>query len=305
MPFRCAAGRRAEDLRPLAVAHNTHYMIVDRGGGTPVVVIPGAQGRWEWMEPAIDALARRCRVITFSLADEPTCGAPFDERRGFWCYVDQVGAALNAAGVDQAVVCGVSYGGLIAAAFAARHPERVSALVMVSAVPPSWRPDRRVRFYLRAPRLLMPLFVIGSLRLYPEIAAANSSPIGGLSTGLAHAWRAVTHMLSPTRMARRVRLLQSVDLREELGRVRRPTLVITGEAGLDRVVRVEATREYLRVWPHARVETIARTGHLGLSTRPDEFARLVASFAEHPGETDNRDLSRPCRDDRLEERAPH
>src|SRR5688572_19330669 len=57
--------------------------IIDHGGGTPIVVIPGAQGRWEWMKPAIDALARRCRVITFSLADEPTCGAPFDPHDGF------------------------------------------------------------------------------------------------------------------------------------------------------------------------------------------------------------------------------
>ena len=50
--------------------------IVDRGGGTPIVVIPGAQGRWEWMKPAIDVLAQRCRVITFSLADEPSADAP-------------------------------------------------------------------------------------------------------------------------------------------------------------------------------------------------------------------------------------
>ena len=37
--------------------------IIDRGGGTPIVVIPGVQGRWEWMTPAIDAMAHRCRVI--------------------------------------------------------------------------------------------------------------------------------------------------------------------------------------------------------------------------------------------------
>ena len=95
--------------------------IIDRGTGTPIVVIPGIQGRWEWMGPAIDALAARCRVITFSLADEPTSGAVFDERRGFWSYVDQISDALDAAGLDRAAICGVSYGGMIAAAFAARH----------------------------------------------------------------------------------------------------------------------------------------------------------------------------------------
>ena len=83
--------------------------IIDRGSGTPVVLVPGIQGRWEWMKPAVDALAARCRVITFSLADEPTCGAPFDDRSGFDCYVRQIGDALDALGLESAIVCGISY----------------------------------------------------------------------------------------------------------------------------------------------------------------------------------------------------
>ncbi len=75
--------------------------IIDRGGGTPIVVVPGIQGRWEWMKPAIDALAQRCRVVTFSLADEPSCGGRFDEAHGFDCYVEQVRDALDAAGIHR------------------------------------------------------------------------------------------------------------------------------------------------------------------------------------------------------------
>src|SRR5688500_11325026 len=146
--------------------------IIDVGSGPPIVIVPGIQGRWEWMKPAVDALATRCRVITFSLADEPTCGGRFDEARGFESYVDQIRHAMDQAEVETAAVCGVSYGGLIAAAFASRHPERVSSLLLVSALPPDWAPDARVRFYLRAPVLLSPLFLVGSLRMYREIAAA-------------------------------------------------------------------------------------------------------------------------------------
>jgi pimeloyl-ACP methyl ester carboxylesterase len=40
------------------------------------------------------------------------------------------------------------------------------------------------------------------------------------------------------------------------------------------------TREYLKLWPHAQSATIARTGHLGMLTRPDEFTRIVAPFVE-------------------------
>ena len=72
--------------------------IIDVGAGTPVVLIPGIQGRWEWMRPAVDALSKQCRVITFSLADEPTSGARFDESAGVWSYVQQVADVLDATG---------------------------------------------------------------------------------------------------------------------------------------------------------------------------------------------------------------
>jgi pimeloyl-ACP methyl ester carboxylesterase len=256
--------------------------MVDVGRGTPVVLVPGIQGRWEWMKPAVDALAPRCRVITFSLADEPSSGARFDARRGFDNYVDQIDDALTAAGLTSAAICGVSYGGLIAAAFAARHPERVRSLIMVSAIPSDWQPDSRVRFYLRAPRLLSPLFCLASLRMYREIAAATPGVLPGVLAALRHGANVLTHMFSPSRMAARVRLLERAGARIDLtghGTVL-PTLIITGEAGLDRVVPVARTREYLKVWPHAEVATLANTGHIGLITRPGAFADLVVPFVE-------------------------
>ena len=252
--------------------------LVDVGTGPPLVIVPGIQGRWEWMKPAIDALATTCRVITFSLADEPTCGATFDPEKGFDCYVDQIGSAMDEAGLDRAVIAGVSYGGLMAAAFAARHPERTSGLVLVSALPPGWKPDARARFFVRRPRLLMPLFMLASLRLYREIAAARPGLVNGASAAAQHAVNVLMHMFSPTRMARRVHLIDSLDLGAELKIVSVPTLVMTGDASLDRVVPVRLTEEYVRIFPHAERVTLNRTGHLGLITRPRDFADAVGAF---------------------------
>ena len=253
--------------------------IIDLGSGTPVVLIPGIQGRWEWMRPAVDALSKQCRVITFSLADEPTSGASFDESAGVWSYVQQVSDVLDARGLREATICGISYGGLIAAAFAARHTDRVSALILMSAIPPSWRPDRRAAFLMRAPMLLSPLFCVGSLRMCPEIFAARGT-LPGVAFTAQHVGNVFANMFSPRLMARRARLVAAHDLQGELERVTRPTLVITGEASLDRVVPVRLTREYLRIWPHATDAVLSHTGHLGPITRPDEFASLVTSFAE-------------------------
>jgi pimeloyl-ACP methyl ester carboxylesterase len=269
--------------------------IIDRGAGPAVVVIPGIQGRWEWMAPAIAALAEHGRVITFSLADEPSARAPFNEQAGFDNYVEQVRTALDQCDVERAAICGVSYGGLIAALFAARYPHRTSSLVLVSALPPSWRPDTRVSFYTRFPWLLTPLFCLASLRLYREIAAANETWLRGIWAASGTASNVLLHMFHPARMARRVHLLSSLFGNEdergridaELRSVKVDTLIVTGEDALERVVPPSATRQYLTLWPHARTMTLARTGHLGLITRSAEFATRVSRFVSESAARDD------------------
>jgi pimeloyl-ACP methyl ester carboxylesterase len=255
--------------------------VIDVGSGAPIVVVPGAQGRWEWQKPGVDALAERCRVLTFSLSDEPSCGGVFDENAGFDCYVEQVRDVLDRAGLQKAAICGVSYGGLIAATFAARYPERTEALVLVSAIPPTWTPNARIRFYTRAPRLLAPLFWVRSpLAMYPEIAAALPNLAERVRLMLTHGWRVVTNPTAPTRMARRVRLLERRISGDSLTDLRVPTLLVTGEAALERIVPPQLTREYQRYLPHARLVTLERTGHIGIVTRPRELAQVIVSFLE-------------------------
>jgi pimeloyl-ACP methyl ester carboxylesterase len=254
--------------------------IIDRGSGIPVVLVPGIQGRWEWMRPAVDALSRRCRVITFSLADEPTSGAPFDERAGFDNYLRHINAVLDATRVSSAIICGISYGGLIAALFGARYPERASGVIVVSAIPPSWRPDSRVRFLMRAPRLLSPLFCVNSMRLFPEMVAAKNGVRSAVPFAVRHVTTVLRYRFSPGLMARRVRLLDGQSFEAEIAHMRTPALIVTGDAGLDRVVPVSLTQDYLRLWPHARATSITQSGHLGSITRPDQFADLAVRFAE-------------------------
>jgi pimeloyl-ACP methyl ester carboxylesterase len=157
----------------------------------------------------------------------------------------------------------------------------VSSVVLVSALPPTWTPDARVRFYLRAPRLLTPLFMLASARMYREIAAATPGRVAGVRAALRYAGTVLAHMFSPTRMARRALLLSTTQpLVPEVSAVDVPTLIVTGEPELDRVVPVALTQEYARWWPHAQQTTLANTGHIGLITRPAEFARVVTEFID-------------------------
>ena len=255
-------------------------MIIDRGAGTPLVLIPGIQGRWEWMAPTVDALASRVRVLTGSLPGDTGATHTIDPALGFDSYTGWIDALLDRTGVARASICGVSFGGWIALHYAAARPDRVTSLTLASTPAPRWRPGCRVEWYLRAPRLLSPVFALTSpVRLYPEIAVAFPRLADRARFAGGHLYRVTRHAMSPVQMAERMRLAATVDFAADCERVRAPVQVVTGESGLDRVVAVESTRAYLDAIPGARYHEIERTGHMGLVTRPERFAGVVADFA--------------------------
>jgi len=253
---------------------------IDTGSGTPLVLIPGVQGRWEWMRPAVEALSRRFRVLSFTLAGERTSAEPLDPHLGFDTFVAQTGRVLDAAAVREAIVCGVSYGGLIALRFAGRHPDRVRGLVLVSAPPPDYRPDAAVEGYLRSPWLMAPLFLLrATARGLREIRCALPTWSARAGAVCRQARNVVLAPTAPDRMSSRVRLLRGVDFMESARRCRRiPTLVITGDPELDGVVDVHGTLRYRDLLENVTVRRIERTGHLGLVLRRNEFVEAIAEF---------------------------
>jgi pimeloyl-ACP methyl ester carboxylesterase len=254
--------------------------IVDKGTGTPIVLIPGLQGRWEWMRPTVEALAKHHRVITFSLCDERTSPFPCDPGKAFENYIEQVDLALDRAGLDQAVIAGVSYGGLIAMEFAARHPERVSGLVLANALHKTWHPNSQQRRFLTSPLLMSPLFVATApIRMRPEMTASFPTLASRLRFTVTYGLSVVTALASPSKMARRIAWADSHHFADAHA-VTAPALIVTGEPGLDRVVPVDVTRRYLAELRSAEYVVLKRTGHNGLVTRPDEFAGVLGRFVD-------------------------
>lgn len=254
---------------------------IDLGRGTPLVLVPGIQGRCEWMRPTAEALSGTFRVLSFTLAGERTSGQPIDRHPGFDSFVVQIDRVLKESGVPDAVICGVSYGGLIALRYAALRPQRVRQLVLVSALAPGYAPDARARRYLRAPRLSAPLFCASVWRhSRAELEAALPSWRQRARFRARQVWMAVSAPVSPVLMRDRIQMLEHVDFAGSAGRVDAPTLVVTGEPALDRVVPVDHTRRYADLLPHAEFARLPHTGHLGVVTRPGAFAAIVSDFVE-------------------------
>ena len=247
--------------------------------GQPLVLIPGIQGRWEYMRSAVEALAESFRVLTFPLCGEPTSGVAFDPRLGLDNYVAQVVAILDLQRIDRAAICGVSFGGLAAVRFAATHPERTAALILASTPGPRWQLRGRHQIYARMPWLFGLLFLAESpFRLRRELAAAFPRRGDRVRFGMQQLRTLIAAPLSLSRMAERARLVATIDCVDDYRRVKAPTLVVTGEPHLDCIVPVESSTEYARLIPGARSAVLERTGHLGSMTRPRAFARLVEEF---------------------------
>jgi pimeloyl-ACP methyl ester carboxylesterase len=252
--------------------------IIDRGSGPPLVLVPGIQGRWEYAQPAIDELARSFRVITFPLCDEPASGCR--RETSLDAFARHIESVLDQVRIDKAIICGVSFGGVIALRFSTLRPNRVLALVLASTPGPDWRLNRRQRIYSRAPRLFGPAFLAETPgRVRAELRQALPSAVERRR----FAWRQLralaTAPLSFSRMAARARLIDGASIARDCSLLAAPTLVITGQPALDHIVPSDGSAAYASLIRHATLTRLAGTGHLGYITKPSVFAAAVSRFA--------------------------
>jgi pimeloyl-ACP methyl ester carboxylesterase len=259
--------------------------ILERGHGEPLVLVPGIQGRWEYLAGAVEQLAEFSRVITFPFSDEAGALASEDQPAGIDRLVDQIAQVLDHLQIPRAAICGVSFGGIVALRFAARHPDRTSALILVSTPGPDFRLRPRHAVYARLPWIFGPMFLLEApFRLRREVAMAIPDRTDRIRFGFQQLTTLLRVRLSLPRMAARALMIASCERARDCAAITAPTLVVHGEASLDHVVQVEGTSEYGRLISNARTRLLERTGHLGSITRPRVFASIVREFLSAAGQ---------------------
>lgn len=131
------------DVRRLRVARPDGAEVVGEviGQSThPLVVLIGGAGcAMDWWRPEFcrQLASRGRRVLRFDQrgTGETTLGQPGRRRDGLPTAVEDVIALLDSAGADDAHWVGFSSGGWVAQLAALDHPDRVSALTLVSTRP--------------------------------------------------------------------------------------------------------------------------------------------------------------------------
>jgi pimeloyl-ACP methyl ester carboxylesterase len=257
-------------------------VISDRGRGPVLVYLPGIDGSGQLLLGTAPRLEERFRLILLRYR----LGA----NRGHRTYSHLASSAIEAVtlrGADRLLLLAESFGGAVALRAALDFPETVAALALVNTFPhfrsrvrlslsrlgtsvtPSW-------LIATGRRILAPWFLFGG----PSERRAIEEFLGGPRPRAASTGRAAqkTWALDEGYPAR-LRMIQGLDLRGELGRVRQPVALFA--SGRDRIVdAVRQAREMASLLPDAELEILEGRGHVVLPVGeidwPARLERLAA-----------------------------
>jgi len=208
---------------------------------------------------------------------------------------DDAAAVLDAAGVANAHVHGVSMGGLIALALAVDHPEKVATLILGCTTPAPVRfmsdPEAGVALFQattlfatdtdKGIDMVLPLVFSEqflaenpSIRELAKLIVGDVPPADGTALAM---MRAIADISTGTMF----------DVSDRLKDIHVPTLVQHGTA--DRLIPVEAGRYLAASIPGAEYQEFEGAGHAYGMERPLEaFPRMMAFLAAHPIRQDAR-----------------
>jgi pimeloyl-ACP methyl ester carboxylesterase len=246
-----------------------------RGGvGRPLLYLHSAVGETGLWLPYLQALAERHELHAPA---HPGFGKSegIDEIRDIEDLVYHYLAYLDVMGWDAVDILGLSLGGWIGAEIAARYPDRVRRLVLVSSVG-IWVPGTPIadifvadlRFPQRMSDLLfydqtcqpavMLRAVLGAKQVPDEIL---TDILNGRAAAAKVGWNPLLH---------------DPRLASLLGRVTAPTLCLWGAQ--DRIVPPIYGETFARLIPDAKLIVLDPCGHMVPLERPDAFAAAVTEF---------------------------
>lgn len=185
---------------------------------------------------------------------------------------DQLVDVLAAHRIDRAHVAGISLGGLIAQALAARDPDRVERLILIDTTP-RYTEELRAMWVERA-------------------ATARQQGVAAMIPDLLKIWFSADALAHDTVGVRYVRealarcpgegyalaceALRTADLRDLVPTIAAPTLVICGEEDIPSFLA--AARGLAANIPDAQLAWIAGARHASVLEKPEEARRLMRDF---------------------------
>ncbi|MFJ2743824.1 3-oxoadipate enol-lactonase [Streptomyces sp. NPDC087440] len=236
-----------------------HHRVDGPADAPPLLLGPSLGTSLSVWEGQVPALAREFRVVRWDL---PGHGGSDAQLLGAGASVADLGRLVlglaDALGIDRFAYAGVSLGGAVGSWLAVHHPERVERLALVCTAARFGTAEAwQQRAALVRREGMEPLVATAPARWFtPGFAGAAAAE-------LAEAQRTV----DPAAYAACCDALAAFDLRDDLGKITAPTLVIAGRA--DTATPPADARLLADTIPDAGLVELPHAAHLAGVERPD------------------------------------
>jgi len=262
---------------PKVKVNDIHIYYEIHGEGEPLVLIPGLYASTINWSYTIPSLSQHFKVIAFDNRGAGQSDKP-DILYTMEMMVDDIAGLLDALGIKETHIFGISLGGMIAQNFALKYPQRVINLILGcthcggshivslgedvrSQLDPenfaSQTPKERVLAGFAL--IYNQEFIDSNPQLIEERVAYN-----------------VQNPPDPIGQVRQFGISQTHDTYEHLADIKMPTLVITG--GDDKLIHADNSKLLASKIPNSELVILENMGHGFFTESSEETNRIVLDF---------------------------
>lgn len=283
-PLRSKANQRISFCRS---RDGTRIALAIAGSGPPLVKVANYMSHLEhdWNSPVwmhwLEELSSQHTLITF---DERGSGlSDWDvEELSFESWVEDLEAVLDTVGLRRFPLFAMSQAGAVAVAYAARHPERVSRLVLLGAYARGWLNRDLTEDQVEEERLMIGLMKIGWGRENPAFRQVFATQLFPEATTeeLRALEKQMRVSVSPENAVRLESEMHRIDVRDLAPGVQAPTLIL--HARRDEGVPFEEGRLLASLIPKAQFVALDSKNHLLTANEPAwrDFLVVFREFLE-------------------------
>jgi len=259
----------------LTEASVSHLHVESVGEGPPLVLLHGWALHAGLFAPIVPALARQHRVHAVDLP-----GHGHSDPLRSWTLQAVVEALERRFADERALsVLGWSLGGALALAWARRAPSRISRLLLVTTTPkfiagadwPHAMTDETLARFAHELRVAFKPTLLRFLTLQVQGSEEGRSALSALRQQLFARGEP-----DPAVLADSLAALRAIDLRDDVGRLGQPALIVTG--GRDLLAPPEAGAWLAERLPAGRLHAFPTAAHAPFISHRDAFLDVALPF---------------------------
>jgi 3-oxoadipate enol-lactonase len=239
--------------------------ILDTGSGdaTPIVFLHGVGSDKSVWQPQLDHFGKTRRALAFDYPGYGESDLMPDAARDD--FAAAILAAMDALGIEQAHICGLSLGGVIAIAMHAAAPDRCASLILADSF--AVHPEGQA-IYDR------------SIAASHDMRGLATARIGALLVSEEPRAEVIDTMAAIDPEAYRIgaRAVWLADQCDRAAAIEAPTLILCGDE--DAITPPSLSEELAVLIPGSKLQIITGASHLANLDKPAEFNGAIDAFLE-------------------------